>query len=180
MEDVKVLRTSIDRPEIVLRLGWIPRDSRNKFIALRFLFIEPRRQAAGVYVSVDEEPPTMLSVQDIPKTVVFFDSRKHAHVALQQCIKWFQKIQPSFTPKQARQVIRVYHRHTAKADKQAIIFEFQRPGAESSEALGLGTDLPDVRRVVLYGFPRTLDPAVVLQRGGRASRDQLPGENYLL
>ena len=41
--NVKVQRTSIDRPELVYRLGWIPRDSRSKFVALRFLFTENKR-----------------------------------------------------------------------------------------------------------------------------------------
>jgi superfamily II DNA helicase RecQ len=50
----------------------------------------------------------------------------------------------------------------------------------ATEALGLGVNLPDVRRVVQYGLPKDEDPAIMWQRGGRASRDGRDGEIILL
>jgi superfamily II DNA helicase RecQ len=80
--DVTIIRTSIDRPELVIRIGWIPQTSRQKASALRFIF--------------DEENPTDVEVVStpkpgrIPKTVVFFDSRKDAYAAMEECRKWLQ------------------------------------------------------------------------------------------
>jgi superfamily II DNA helicase RecQ len=50
----------------------------------------------------------------------------------------------------------------------------------ATEALGVGVNLPDVRRVVQYGLPTRLEPAVFWQRGGRACRDGHNGEIILL
>lgn len=50
----------------------------------------------------------------------------------------------------------------------------------ATEALGLGVNLPDVRRVILYGLPKGGEPAIMWQRGGRASRDGQDGEIVLL
>src|SRR5579871_2949663 len=63
--------------------------------------------------------------------------------------------QPEYVP-----LNKVFHRDTAKFDKEIIIAEFQQLADRSSvrvilatEALGLGVNLPDVRRVVLYSVP---------------------------
>ena len=51
----------------------------------------------------------------------------------------------------------------------------------ATEAIGIGVNLPDVRRCGLYGIPRgDKHPAIVWQRGGQASRDGLPGEIIVL
>jgi hypothetical protein len=175
-DDVTVMRTSIDRPELVIRIGWIPKNSRQKASALRFLFDEGSR--------TDAESTPM--PQQIPKTVVFFDSKKEAYAAMQECRNWLQQSDKhKYSKKQARETIKVFHRDTAKFDKEEIIEEFQRRGEDSSirvifatEALGLGVNLPDVRRVVLYGLPK--EPAIMWQRGGRAGRDGQDGEIILL
>ena len=98
--------------------------------------------------------------------------------------------------KDAHDIIKIFHRNTARSDKERIIAEFRRPSGESrvqvlcaTEALGLGVDLPDIERVIQYGIPRSLDPALFfsfffffffLHRGGRASRKGKPGEAILL
>ena len=177
-DDVTMMRTSIDRPELVIRIGWIPTKSRQKASALRFLFDEGGRTNA-------ESTPMP---QKIPKTIVFFDSKKDAYAALQECRNWLQESDKhKYLKKQAREMIKIFHRDTAKFDKEAIIAEFQRLAEASSirmifatEALGLGVNLPDVRRVVLYGLPKEEQPAIMWQRGGRASRDGQDGEIVLL
>ena len=50
----------------------------------------------------------------------------------------------------------------------------------ATEALGLGVNLPDVRRVIQYGLPKGEEPAIMWQRGGRTSRDGEDGEVILL
>jgi len=176
--DVTIMRKSIDRPELVIRLGLIPKKARKNATALRFLFDE------GVRAGTESIPMP----QKIPKTVVFFDSKKEAYTAMQQCQRWLQKSdQHRYSKKQAKKTIKIFHRNTANFDKEAIITEFQQLGENSSvrvifatEALGLGVNLPDVRRVVLYGLPKGQKPGIAWQRGGRAGRDGLDGEIILL
>ncbi|KAK7177851.1 RecQ family ATP-dependent DNA helicase [Paraphaeosphaeria sporulosa] len=45
-DNVTIMRTSIDRPELVIRTGWIPAKSRLNATALCFLFDEGRRTNA--------------------------------------------------------------------------------------------------------------------------------------
>jgi len=71
-DDVTIKRTSIDWPELVIRTGWIPKNSHQKASALRFIFDEGGR--------IDTKSTPML--QQIPKTIVFFDSKKDAYAAI--------------------------------------------------------------------------------------------------
>ena len=81
-------------------------------------------------------------------------------------MNWLQESDThTYSAKQARDTIKVFHRDTAKFDKEAIIAQFQQLAHRSSirvifatEALGLGVNLPDVRRVLLYGFPKGKSP----------------------
>jgi superfamily II DNA helicase RecQ len=145
-DDVTIMRTSIDRPELAIRLGWIPNQSRSSATALRFLF----DQGPG------PDTESICTPENIPKTVVFFDTKNEADAVMRQCRKWLQK-KYNYSEKQAKAVIKFYHRGTAKFDKEAYITEFQRLGEDCSirvifatEALGMGVNLPDVRRVVIY------------------------------
>jgi hypothetical protein len=177
-EDVTIMRTSIDRPELLIKLGWIPNKERQKASALRFLFDR------GVPTDTESTPMP----QRIPKTVVFFDSKKEAYTSMQECRNWLQESdQHRYSKKQAKETIKVFHRDIAKFDKETIVAEFQQLCEDSSirvifatEALGIGVNLPDVRRVVLYGLPKGEEPAIMWQRGGRAGRDGLDGEIILL
>jgi superfamily II DNA helicase RecQ len=176
--DVRIMRTSIDRPELLIKTGWIPKNSRKKAAALRFLFDEGCRKDA-------ESTPMP---QEIPKSIVFFDSKKEAHIALQACRDWLEESETHrYSKKEARETIKIFHRDTAEFDKEIIITEFQQLAENSSirvilatEALGLGVNLPDVRRVILYGLPKGGEPAIMWQRGGRAGRDGQDGEIILL
>jgi superfamily II DNA helicase RecQ len=178
LPDVKIQRTSINRPELVLRLGKIPKNKRRAFTALRFLFDE------GGVVRAPRETPHL----NIPKTVVFFDTKKEAYLALEKCREWLEKSEKHrYTSRQIQCTIRIFHRTTAQYDKEAIIAEFRQLAMESSvqiifatEALGVGVNIPDIRRVVQYGIPAGYHPAVPWQRGGRGSRDGQDGEIILL
>jgi superfamily II DNA helicase RecQ len=178
LPNVKVQRTSINRPELVLRLGKIQRNKRRAYSALRFLFKE------GEVVGTARETAHL----NIPKTVVFFDTRDETSSALTKCREWLEMSDKhQYTPQQTKSTIRVFHRNTSQHDKETIVVEFRQLTLESSvrvifatEALGIGVNLPDIRRVVLYGIPRGYHPAVPWQRGGRGSRDGQDGEIILL
>jgi ATP-dependent helicase YprA (DUF1998 family) len=73
--------------------------------------------------------------------------------------------------------IKVYHSDTTKVDQDAMIQELQKPGSQSklrvlmtTESLALGMDLQDIIQVVIYRFPKNLEPSTLWQRGGRACR----------
>ncbi|KAJ5109556.1 hypothetical protein N7532_002201 [Penicillium argentinense] len=178
LSDVKVQRTSINRPELVLRLGKIPRNKRRAYSALRFLF----KQGEVLHAARDT------AHLNIPKTVVFFDTKDETSSALMKCREWLEMSDKhQYTSQQAQSTIRVFHRNTPQHDKERIVAEFRHLALESSvrvifatEALGIGVNLPDIRRVVLYGIPRGHHPAVPWQRGGRGSRDGQDGETILL
>jgi superfamily II DNA helicase RecQ len=59
---VKIQRTSINRPELVIRIGSIPKNKYRSFSALRFIFDQ---------VPVSDDKP-IVEPADIPKTIVFF------------------------------------------------------------------------------------------------------------
>lgn len=107
---------------------------------------------------------------------------------MKKCREWLQQ-RPDhpISRKAARDMTRVYHWNTAKADKEKILADFKKPGDSllvriifATEALGLGIDLPDIQQVVLYGLPRTLEPSILWQRGGRACQDGQEGEVIIL
>ena len=172
-KDVEILRTSINRPELLIQTAWIPNGAHKKAITLRFLFDNGSDQP-------------ILQPSQIPKTLVFFDSKKDAYSAMEGCRHWLQhNKQPeganiqhcNYTLQEAMGAVKVYHSNTAKADKEAMIRELQKPGSQSNlrvlmttEALALRVDLQDIDQVVIYRFPKNLQPATLWQRGGRACR----------
>ena len=109
---------------------------------MRFLFDEGSRTNAKSYPML----------QQIPKTIVFFDSKKDAYAAIQECRNWLQESDKhKYSKQQARETIKVFHHDIAKFDKEAIIAEFQQWAKDSSirvifatEALGLSVNLLDV------------------------------------
>jgi superfamily II DNA/RNA helicase len=159
-------------------LGKIPRNKRRAFTALRFLFKE------GEAVGGARETAHI----NIPKTVVFFDTKDETNEALEECLKWLENSKSHrYTPQQIESAIRVFHRFTPEHDKEVAITEFRKLATESSvrvifatEALGVGVNIPDIRRVVQYGIPKGYHPAVPWQCGGRGSRDGKDGEINLL
>ncbi|KAJ5557569.1 hypothetical protein N7513_003155 [Penicillium frequentans] len=182
-KDVEILRTSINRPELLIQTAWIPTGAHKKATALRFLF--------------DNGPcQPILRPSRIPKTLVFFDSKKDAYAAMENCRHWLQHDkQPeganmqhcSYTLHETMNTVKVYHSNIAETDKEAMIKDLQKPGSQSklrvlvtTEALALGVDLQDIDQVVIYRFPRNLQPATLWQRGGRACRVGQDGKIIIL
>ncbi|KAJ5545111.1 ATP-dependent DNA helicase [Penicillium sp. DV-2018c] len=124
---------------------------------------------------------------NIPKTVVFFDTASEAYSALWKCRKWLElSDKHRYTPEQTKSFLRVFDQNTAQYDKELMIADFRRLASDSSVRVIFATealewvDLPDIRRVVQYGFPKEYLPAVPWRCGGRASRDGKDGEFIFL
>ena len=110
----------------------------------------------------DEGKPTTIclspSPQEIPKTIVFFDSKKDAYSAIQECRKWLQ-LKHGYSKRAARKIIKVFHCDTAEADKESTIAAFEKLGRNASvrvifatEALRLDVNLLDVWCTILYSL----------------------------
>ncbi|KAF2175447.1 P-loop containing nucleoside triphosphate hydrolase protein [Zopfia rhizophila CBS 207.26] len=154
-----IVRTPITRKEIAFQCGHILKGTMGTFASLKFLFddaktLENRFTTPG----------------RIPKTIVFVNSRKDAANSRIFMNQYLQALHPT------------KYNHA----KKTMLDEFRKPDSRiqvvfATEAIGMGVDIPDVRRVVLYGFPAPKkDLSIVLQRCGRAARDGKPGECILL
>ena len=99
------------------------------------------------------------TLERIPKTVIFIDSRRDIQRCADSLRDWLKRLSGGgITDSQARQLIQVYHSHTAENDKNSIYAEFSKMDSKirimvATESLGTGVDLSDVVRVVQYGFP---------------------------
>ena len=161
--DVRIIRTSIDRPEI-------------SYIVQQ---LEPRTisRFTGLYFALDgaidsNKNPTPLN---IVKTVIFIDSRANIQKAMQLMRSWLNQKCPQYTAEIATKVIQPYFSTTSKHDKERIYQEFRKEDSTiriviATESLALGIDVPNVKRVIQYRFPIIADLAVLYQRWGRASR----------
>ena len=124
----------------------------------------------------------------IPKTIIFFDSKREADDAAEALHDFLRTHeQHRYSTAQAEDTVQVFTADIHDFDKQCIVSEMQKAGSSSSirvicatEALGLGVDLPDIRRLVQYGIPRSPQIAVFSQRVDRACRDGNDGEILLL
>src|SRR5436190_5698744 len=115
-------------------------------------------------------PPTH---QDIPKTIIFIDSKLNIRRAVNQLRVWIQRKCPAYTMQQLMEVVRFYHADIADADKILISDTFHHADSPirilvATDAVGLGVNLPNVERVVQYGLPKEPDMAGIWQRFGRA------------
>ncbi|KAF2174427.1 P-loop containing nucleoside triphosphate hydrolase protein [Zopfia rhizophila CBS 207.26] len=169
-----IVRTPITRKEIAFRCGHMIKGTFNSFASLRFLFDDVVQPSISYnqldpYVKTDQQTldSRFITPERIPKTIVFVNSRKDAANSLER-------------------ITATFHRRVSHKKKKAILDEFRKPDSNirvvfATEAIGMGVDIPDVRRVVLYGFPAPKkDLGIILQRGGRAARDGKPGECIFL
>ncbi|KAI5301351.1 hypothetical protein KEM55_002725 [Ascosphaera atra] len=179
-DDVRVLRTSIDRPQLSFCLGLLPARAGSPYESLRvFVDLEEPRGHDG---------EKKVLPHDIPETIIFSNSKREVNEA-RRALQAYVQLHPRFRFRldAARDCIQVYTRDTYDPDKAAIVDAFCKPGSESAlrvnlatEALGVGVDFPDVCRVVQYKLPKGNELAVLWQRGGRACHDQCEGKIVLL
>ncbi|KZZ89108.1 DNA helicase, ATP-dependent, RecQ type [Ascosphaera apis ARSEF 7405] len=181
--NVKIMRNPIDRPELLLTLAVLAANPGKMFESLRFLFQPDSRHR---YAPGEDLPH--IDPSQIPKTIIFFNTRQEAYNAHQAMIEFLRNHpQYRYSKRLCLDMMKVYTRDTPEFDKKSIISKLQMPGETSpvrvvfaTEALGMGVDMPDIRRVVQYKLTESDEPSVLWQRGGRACRDHQNGEVILL
>lgn len=112
------------------------------------------------------------------KTVVYCETIDLGH----RVVSALRELLPPELTSQARSIIRHIHSITCAHCKDEAVTAFTDPGATATcrilvatDVFGVGMDIPDIMRVVIFRSPRTLSSAV--QRMGRCVRNpQLKGE----
>ena len=114
----------------------------------------------------------------IVKTIVYVDSIRQILKAVRALT--ILLIRAGCSKTSAINAIQAYHSELAESDKRRISAEFAKLDSESvldssihriivaTDAMGMGIDNPDVRLVVQWGVPPSMD--ALLQRAGRAAR----------
>ena len=170
-EDCRIIKTSIDRPEISMHIIFIE-GNQNNFEDLRRFF-----------------PINATDPYSIPKTVLYFDSKSNIQKFVRLATDvWF----PEWNyPLVAKRWIAAYHADMADGDKKRIAGMFEKPDQANfpelsssirflaaSEAYGLGADNPDIRNICNWMIPKSKN--AMTQRKGRSARQVPPGFCYLL
>lgn len=153
--DVKVIRTSIDRPEIFFQVSCI-QESEKSMLNLQSIL-----------------PQTATQFLDVPKTIVYVDSVAQICKAVDLFRTWMRQLR---YPAEAFSWVAPYFSDMAAPDKHRIDVDFRRCHQECSspriilatDAYGLGVDNPDVELVVQWLLPPSIQR--LYQRMGRAMR----------
>ena len=159
----RLLKTSIDRPEIFVGVHKMKHPMKS-FLDLSGIL--PKEVATG---------------GEIPKTIIFVDRIKDIQALRHMMLNWMRKLK---YPPVCKKWVKPYFSSMAQADKDVIAADFGAPNQAknnlvrplcriliASTAYGLGIDNPDVKQVILWGVPRSVEDA--LQRLGRAMRNGL-------
>ncbi|KAJ3964339.1 P-loop containing nucleoside triphosphate hydrolase protein [Lentinula raphanica] len=113
-------------------------------------------------------------ITELIQTMVFFDD---INVSL-EALKHLR----THLPPDLRGQIAVYHSRRSSNSKRRVLEEFRSGKLKillTTEAAGMGCDLPSIHRVVQFMVPKSL--AIWLQRAGRAARSPaICGEAFLL
>ena len=113
--------------------------------------------------------------EDCPKTIIYCRSAPHVafiYDFLNTNLGDHQFAGGDISLKSRK--IAMFHRVTAPENKDLVIEEFAKADSPirlvvASSAFGMGIDVPDIRYVVFFGCPRTMES--FLQQMGRAGRD---------
>jgi len=121
---------------------------------------------------LDLIPDKINAIEEIPKTFVFVDSVKTARrIAIALCRK-FRKQGTNFDSYKA---IRCYYSCIDSPTKDAT-HRFVKMGDTRivicTDSLSLGVDFPDIEKVIQWGVDDKLDLDTLVQRIGRAARNQ--------
>lgn len=160
LDNLAVVRTSVDRPEISLVIQPLMRGYMKDYRRLHFLL----------------EAATPTTVASIPKTIIYVDSKPQLIKARWTLLKHLRDA-CGFSKLYSRKVIRRYDADVRDADKDLIFSDFANEHTDCRIAfvtvsLGMGMDLPDVVRVVQFGLPPGASLSDSWQRIRRAMRDK--------
>lgn len=158
LQRLKIIRTSVDRPEISIIVQPLVRGYINDYRRLHYLLADA----------------TTARVRDIPKTIIYIDSKPRLIEARWSLCKFAQE-QCGFSKEFARKVIQRFDADVRDTDKD-IIFNNLATHTDcrivlATVSLGLGMDIPDVIRVVQFGLPKTPSLSDLVQRFRRAMRN---------
>lgn len=154
-EDTVIMKTALDRPEIYLQ-------------------VSPMCNPINTMLNLQHLLPTTVTIaQDIPKTIIFMDSIAEVVNGCQLMRKWIQQLS---YPMEAARVVVPFFAAMATRDKRDIAMRFSMPADQclspriliATDAYGLGVDNPDVKRVVQWLLPSSIQK--LYQRMGRAMR----------
>ncbi|KAJ3744571.1 P-loop containing nucleoside triphosphate hydrolase protein [Lentinula raphanica] len=117
--------------------------------------------------------PTVLA-RKLMQTMIFFDDINVSLEALKH-------LRAQLPPDLGGQIV-LYHSRRSSNSRRRVLEEFRSGKIEillTTEAAGMGCDLPSIRRVVQFMVPKSL--AIWIQRAGRAARSlSICGEAFLL
>lgn len=153
--DVEIIRSSIDRPEIYFQVSRID-ESQRSMLNLQSIL-----------------PKAVARFSDVPKTIVYMDSIAQICKADLLFREWMRRLE---YPAESLGWVAPYFSDMADSDKRKIDVDFRRRHNECSspriilttDAYGLGVDNPDVKLVVQWLLPQSIQR--LYQRMGRAMR----------
>ncbi|KAK4233757.1 P-loop containing nucleoside triphosphate hydrolase protein [Achaetomium macrosporum] len=155
---LKIIRTSVDRPEISIVVQPLLRGALRDHRRLHFLL----------------EGATAQTIRKIPKTIIYVDSKPQLIAARYTLIRYLRK-RCGILKTLGRKVVRRYDADVRPVDKDMIYKEFADHDTDcriivATVSLGMGMDLPDVERVVQFGLPPAPTLSDIWQRFRRAMR----------
>lgn len=164
--DVRIMRTTVNRPEISIIRKELPRRTKSSYRMLYFLL-----DNSAEFEEADRPWPTP---QQIKKAVVFFDTKREMHSCLETLRTWLED-KKGYSTAEANITVVEYHATLGDKDKKRIYDEFKKPDSRirilvATEALALGCDVPDIEIGVQYALPRGWNINTVFQRFGRCAR----------
>ena len=173
----EVIRTSINRDDISIVVVPIPRGKVQSYDRLQFLLDE----------SVNAESRTA-TPQRIQKTIIFIDGRikvDQAATYLRQILlsktSTFPEGQQYTQSGEARRcvfnVVETFTSHVSTFDRDCRYDEYKKPSSTirlmvSTTSLGIGVNIPDIERVIIWRFPIDNSLCELWQRIGRGGRGE--------
>lgn len=152
---LEVIRTPVDRPTISIVVQCLERGALKDYRRLSFL--------------LDKKP----GQDQILKTIVYIDSKKALIDARHYLMKAL--CSKGEDHDMVSRIISRYDADVRPCDQQRLYDEFRREDSTcrsmlATVSLGMGMDIPDVKRVVQFGTIKSGDMADLWQRFGRAVR----------
>ena len=185
--NTKIIQTALTRKELAFRLGTMPRKTIESYTSLHFLVdaaIEPPINKE--YLDKPDLEGHTATPENIPKTIIFFNTRQNALNAQAKMVDYLCCLHPAYTEEKARALTAVFHRNISSYLKRDILREFRKEFSKitlifATEAIGLGVNIFDVRRVVIYQLPSPYPHfATLLQYSSRAGRNSKKTEVIFL
>ena len=99
-KNVRIMRTTIDRPEIAIIRKELPQNSKSSFGTLYFLFDEA--------ADLQDNKPSKPTPERIKKSVIFFDSKGDIRSCTDTLRSWLEE-KKGYTVDEARETVREYH-----------------------------------------------------------------------